>query len=120
MEKIRRLQQLRQGDLAVVSGVGRVEGEAAVLVLEADKTRILDAVALAGRGREEDALGGAAVGCKVDFVVRLREQQDAARGAVGGGVGRVGGLEGCGQDAVHLVERKGLGQLIQYAPAKVI
>ena len=69
MDKVRRLQQLRQGDLAVVRGVGRVVGEAAVVVLEADEARVLDAVALAGRGRKEDALRNAAAGSKVDFVV---------------------------------------------------
>ena len=61
MNEVRRLQQLRQDDLAVVSGVGRVVGEAAVVVLEADEARVLDAVALAGRGRKEDALGDLAV-----------------------------------------------------------
>ena len=120
MDKVRRLQQLRQRDLAVVSGVGRVVGEAAVVVLEADEARVLDAVALAGRGRKEDALRDPAAGSKVHFVVRLGQQQDAARGTVSRGVGRVRLPALRRQDAVQVVQDESLGELIQHAPAKVI
>ena len=71
VDKVRRLQQLRKGNLAVVGGVSCVVGEAAILVLEADKASVLDAVPLACRGRKDDALRDLAAGGEVYFVVRL-------------------------------------------------
>src|SRR5689334_14082779 len=53
MDEVRRLQQLRQSNLAVVRGVSRVVGEAAIVVLKMHEARVFDAVALAGGGREE-------------------------------------------------------------------
>ena len=48
MNEIGGLQQLRQCDFAIVSGVGGVVGKAAIVVLETDEARIFDPVALAG------------------------------------------------------------------------
>ena len=118
--KVRRLQQLRQRDLAVVGGVGRIVGEAAVVVLEADEARVFDAVALAGRGRKEDALRNAAVGREVHFVIRFRQQQDAAGRADGRGVGGVRRQARRQQNRVQFLQREILVQLVQHAPAKII
>src|ERR1039458_7149904 len=56
MHEVRCLQQLRQRDLAVIGSVGREVSEAAIVLLEPDETRVLDAIALAGRGRKQHAL----------------------------------------------------------------
>ena len=62
----------------------------------------------------------AAVGSKVDFVVRLGQQQDAAHGTVSRGVGRVRLPALRGQDAVQVVQDESLGELTEHALAKVI
>ena len=53
---------MRQRDFPVVSAVGRVVIDAAIVVLEADKARVFDAIALTRGRREEDPLRGLAVG----------------------------------------------------------
>ena len=120
MHEVRRLQQLRQRDLAVVGGVGRVVGEAAVVVLETDKARVLDAVALAGRGRKQHALRNVAVGREVHFIIRFRQQQDAARRAGGRGVGSVRVRPDASQNRVQFLQGEIVVQLVQHAPAKII
>ena len=89
MHEIRRLQQLRQRDLAIVSRVGRVVGESAVVVLKTHEARVLDAVALAGRGRKQHALGNLAVRREVHFVIGFGQQQDSPRRPHRRGVGSV-------------------------------
>ena len=76
VQKVRRLDELRQDHLAVVGGVGGVVGLRAVLVLEADEAGVLDAVALRGRDGKQHALGQARVGRELHFVIRLGQHQD--------------------------------------------
>ena len=120
VQEILRLQQLRQNDLSVVSGVGRVVDEGAVVVLETDEASVLDAVALAGRGRKDDALRDRLAFGKAHFVIRLREQPDAARGPVGRGVGCFRVLALCRQDAQQFVHGERIVELLQHAAAKLV
>ena len=49
---------------------------------EANEARVLDAVALGGRGREEDALGELLFGLELDFVVGPGQHPDPLRGVL--------------------------------------
>ena len=80
--KSRGLHQLRHDDLAIEGGEGRVVDVGAVVVLEADEAGVLDAVALRGRGREEDAFGQLLLGLELDFVVGPGQHPDPLRGVL--------------------------------------
>ena len=56
LEKVGGLHQFRHDDPAIVGGERGVVDVGAVVVPEADEARVLDAVALRGRGGEQDAL----------------------------------------------------------------
>src|SRR6516164_1897181 len=70
-KKINRLHQFRHHDLAIEGRECRVVDVAAVVVLETDEPRILNAVALRGRGRKNDALRKLLLGLELNLVVRL-------------------------------------------------
>ena len=91
----------------------------AVVVLETDEARVLDAVALAGRGRKQHALRNLAVRREVHFVIRFRQQQDAARRPGRRGVGGVRQARRR-QNRVQFLQRKIVVQLGQHALAKII
>ena len=55
MKKILRLDELRENVASVVSGVGGVIHDRSIVVDEADEAGVLDAVALIGRDRKDDA-----------------------------------------------------------------
>ena len=120
MEEIRRLQQLRQDELAVEGGVGGVVGAGAVVVLEQDKAGVFDAVALRGRAGKNDAFGNAALGGELHLVIGLGEMQNS----LGDGLAlRVHGpdlFEGGVQLLAELVHRERVLQFGQEAPAEAI
>ena len=69
VEEVGSLHQFRHDDPAIVGGEGRVVDVGAVVVPETNEAGVLDAVALGGRGREDDALGQLLFGLELDFVV---------------------------------------------------
>ncbi len=81
-QEVLRLDELRQDVVAVVGGVGRVVGHRAVVIDEADKTGVLDAVGLVGRDRKDDALADGELFGETQLVVRVRQPLDAIERAL--------------------------------------
>ena len=82
MQKIARLDELRQDHAPVVGRVSRVVSPCPVILGELHEARVLDAVALVGRVRKNDALPQRFVFGKRNFVVRFREPRDALHRAL--------------------------------------
>ncbi len=79
VEKIAGFQHLGNGDPAIVGGVGRDIGDAAVVLDEPDEARILDPVRFVRRTGKDDPFGQGLVRRIEKFVIRLGQVQDAAR-----------------------------------------
>src|SRR6516162_7312683 len=69
-KKINRLHQFRHHNLAIEGRERRIVDVAAVVVLKTDEPRVLYAIALRGRSRENDALRKLLIGLELDLVVR--------------------------------------------------
>ena len=81
-QEIRCLHEFRHDDLAVEGRECRVVDVAAVVILETDEPGVLNAVALRGRGRKNDALGKLLLGLKLDLVVRSGQHPDTLCGVL--------------------------------------
>ena len=81
-EEVGSLHQLRHDHLAIEGGEGRVVDVSAVVVLEMNKACVLDAVALRGRGRENDAFGQLLSGLELNLVVGPGQHPDPLCGAL--------------------------------------
>src|SRR5581483_11746482 len=76
-EKIRGFEKLWQNRSSVVSGVGGIVEDAAIVLDEANEAGVLHAVGLVGRDGKDDALRNGDGWVEVHLVIGLRQPADA-------------------------------------------